>query len=154
MKKAPDKKLPLRLVKKGQKPKGFRAESYSMIDVAYQKLGLKSPTALKITSQLVIICGGSANKAVILNQLMVWIGRGSRADDWVYKSYRELSGETGIARQSVYRYLKEFKDAGFLETKVRKIKGQRTFHYLINPDKLEVFWSRQIYAHYLLITNP
>ena len=84
---------------------------------------------------MVSACEGNVSWAIILCRLLFWAGKGKcrgGSHGWVYKSYEELEKETGIGLRTIERACTWMKAKGFLETKVRKVKGVRTMHFKID----------------------
>lgn len=79
---------------------------------------------------------GSHEKAQLLSQMYYWSSRTKRKDGFFCKSYQEWFNEIRLKEHSVRRYVKQFKELGFLETKVCKFNGIPKLHYKINQDKL------------------
>jgi hypothetical protein len=81
-------------------------------------------------------CGGMHGKAQFLSQLFYWQGKSKRADGYFYKRYEEWEAEIRVPKHSLMRYSKDFQEAGFLETKIKKANGFPVVHYHLDVDRL------------------
>ena len=124
-----------------QKSKDFKSKALAFIEKHSQGLPGNS---LHLTTKLIIICDNSINKALILSQLLYWCDRGAKANGWFYKSQKELHEETRIDIRAIRRHVQWFKDEGFLETRLKKVKGWPTTHFHINYSEFYLFCERKI----------
>ena len=85
---------------------------------------------------LLIDFTGSHEKGQFLSQLFYWSSRTKMEDGFFAKSYTDWFEEVRIKEHSIRRFAKEFKEAGWLETKVKKFKNVPTLHYKLDQDKL------------------
>lgn len=88
------------------------------------------------TNVLFIKYTGSHAKAVFLGQLFYWSSKMQKKGGWFAKSYDDWMNEVYIEERTLRRYANEFKDAGLLETTVKKFGGVPTLHYRLDIDQL------------------
>ncbi|MFH1628684.1 MAG: hypothetical protein ABIE47_08170 [Pseudomonadota bacterium] len=101
----------------------------------------------------------SLDAALFLSQLLYWSDKGKSEDGWIYKTYREWQEETCLTEYQIRKSARLFtgwkpknpdekkqeKDdreerfGNFLKTKVKKVNGTPTVHYLI---KRKAFMDR------------
>lgn len=76
---------------------------------------------------------GCHTLAIILNQCVFWCDKSSFCDgEWFYKTYDDWLDEIHVPERTLRRKLDKLEEMGFIQTKVRKIKGVNTKH--IKPD--------------------
>jgi len=96
----------------------------------------------RIPLEAIRVCGGNIYRAIILCQLLFWAGKGKcrgSNQGLFYKSYADLEIETTINQRTIKRACAWMKAQGFLETKVKKVKGVRTTHWRLDFIKFRVF---------------
>lgn len=74
---------------------------------------------------------GSLEAGMLLSQLLYWSDKGHDPDGWFYKSYVEWSEHLFLTEYQVRKFSKQFEEAGFLETKLKKVNGSPTLHYRV-----------------------
>ena len=84
---------------------------------------------------------GKPQKAVFLAQLIYWSDKSVRPDKFIYKTRKDWKKETGLSGAQIGKFTKEFKCAGFLDTKVKKADKNPTVHYKLDIDKLLISLS-------------
>ncbi|MEM1577949.1 MAG: hypothetical protein QXM27_03000 [Candidatus Pacearchaeota archaeon] len=82
---------------------------------------------------------GSAKAGLFLSQLLFWWGRG-RNPDWIYKTYKEITEETGLSRAEQDTAIKICKKLGVLEVKRIGIPAKR--HFKLHIEKIIELLSR------------
>ncbi|MFZ5982482.1 MAG: hypothetical protein ACOYS2_02855 [Patescibacteria group bacterium] len=75
----------------------------------------------------------SATAGLFLSQLLYWHKKGWNKE-WVYKTIKEIKGETCLTRSEQSRAIKIWGELGVLEVKLRSIPRRRFFK--INLEKL------------------
>ena len=76
---------------------------------------------------------GSLSHAVFLNQLLYW--QDKMKGDWLFKTYQEWKEEIGISAYEIRKVTKKFIELGFLETQIKKAKGNPTVHYRLKSEE-------------------
>ena len=76
------------------------------------------------------------NQAIMLSQLLYWCGKQSNPDGWIYKSYDELSTETGLTHGKLRTAKNNLLKKELINCKVKKIKGLNTLHYKLADNLL------------------
>ena len=74
---------------------------------------------------------GSIKGALLLSQIVYWSDK-ARHDGWFFKSYDEWFEETCLTHHEVARTVQKMKEAGYLETALKKANGTPTLHYRLN----------------------
>lgn len=74
---------------------------------------------------------GSLEAGMLLSQLLFWSDKGDDPDGWFYKSYVEWKQHVFLTEYQIRKFSKQFEEAGFLETKLKKANGTPTLHYRI-----------------------
>jgi hypothetical protein len=87
---------------------------------------------------------GSIEGGLLLSQIIYWSDRTNDENGWFYKSYAAWEEEICIKQKAVAKLTKEWKELGFLETKIQRIgDGTPMTHYrfLMGPfiEKLRDF---------------
>lgn len=85
---------------------------------------------------------GSIEGGLLLTQMIYWHDRSSICKDgWFFKTFAEWEAELGLKRKTINTLISKWKEAGFLETDLRKSpKGTPITHYRFLMDEfLEVF---------------
>ncbi len=79
---------------------------------------------------------GSIEAAIYLQQLYYWRDKGSREDEFIYKTKDEIEEETTLTRRQQDPIRKKLERLGVLETKLLKANGTPTLHYRLNIGRL------------------
>lgn len=74
--------------------------------------------------------------ALLLSKLIYWADKGRKTDGYIFKAYPEWRSETGLSRRQVMQATKRLKDAGLIETKLKKICGFPVKHFKVNRELL------------------
>ncbi len=107
----------------------------------------RANSAFSCSPDMTRACGGNTYKSQVLCKLLFWAGRGrckGGYQGWFFKSYKELEEETGINQRTIKTACAWMKAQGFLETKVKKVKGVRTTHFRIDFTEFRKFMKREI----------
>jgi hypothetical protein len=78
---------------------------------------------------------GGLEGGVFLAQMLHWCDKGSNPQGWIYKTYAEWEEETFLSKYQVNQAAKKCIERGFLETTVRKARGNPTVHYRLLQDE-------------------
>ncbi len=78
---------------------------------------------------------------MMLNQLLYWSPRASRACDAIYKTDQEWQEELCLSRYAVRKAREQLEAMGFLSTEVRRARGAPTVHYQLDYERLVDCWS-------------
>ncbi len=94
----------------------------------------------------------STNAGIMLSQLLYWQGKSKLAGGWMYKTMDEMRLETGLSRNQQDTAIKNLKQLGILEVKLKQIPAKR--HFRIDMQKLyELLPSLKISSN-LTYPNP
>ena len=75
---------------------------------------------------------GDIETAIYFQQLYYWSDKGSRNDEFIYKTKEEIEEETTLTRSQQDRSRKKLELMKVLETKLLKANGTPTIHYKID----------------------
>lgn len=99
---------------------------------------------------------GDIAAAAFLSQLDYWSdGRTRNEEGWIYKKQEEWREELGLSRTQVDRVVRLLREAGLIETRLKKANGAPTMHYRIVSEKLD--WALgQLVAdeNFRVVVNP
>lgn len=79
---------------------------------------------------------GSHEKAQLLSQMFYWSSRTKIPGGWFCKTYEDWFDEIRVKEHSIRRYVREFSNAGFVETTFKKFGGVPKLHYKLDRDIL------------------
>lgn len=85
---------------------------------------------------------GSINAAILYQQLTFWSDKGGRGDGLVYKTAREIEGETTLTEKQQRAARKILVDMGWLEVQLMKADGSPTLHFRCLIDVVTGIWPR------------
>lgn len=75
-------------------------------------------------------------RGTVLNQCIFWSNKSECEDGWFYKTYEEWDDEICIPERTLRRYFERLENLGFIETKIKKIRGLNVKHVRPNMDKV------------------
>jgi len=79
---------------------------------------------------------GSQSAAVMVLKLLYWFPRTTKADGWVYKSWRDWKAECDLSQNQVKRVHAEgYLERIGIERKLMKANGTPTMHYRIDVER-------------------
>ena len=81
---------------------------------------------------------GELDGGTLLSQMIYYSDKGKRRDGFFYKTYEEWHSEIFMSEYRIRKWVKVFKDAEWLETKIKKANGNPTVHYRFNFDTFSV----------------
>lgn len=91
-----------------------------------------------LRTDIIDICGGDINSAIILAQLIFWAERGAEKNDgWIFKSATDWYNEARLSEQNVKTAKKNLKELGFIETEIKMARGKPTTFYKINEERIK-----------------
>ena len=79
---------------------------------------------------------GSLQVALFLSQVIFWSDKGKNEDGWFYKTYEEWEEELAINKYYIRKSIEFLKSKKVLNTKTKKINGNPTLHFRLNPEAL------------------
>jgi len=83
---------------------------------------------------------GSVNAAILLCQIIYWVGKEADPDLGVYKTKAELTDETGLSEREQETAAAKLLELGLLTTNYKRL--QHRMYYLLHIDALAAFWER------------
>jgi hypothetical protein len=83
---------------------------------------------------------GSVNAAILLCQLIYWLGKEAEPELGIYKTKTELTDETGLNRSEQDIATARLKELGLLTTNYRR--QQHRLYYLLHTDAIYEFWEK------------
>jgi len=78
---------------------------------------------------------GDLDGGAFLSQLIYFSDRGSDPDGWFYKSYADWEQHLLLSKHKVMRCAQQMRAAGYLETRVRKVRGVPKLHYRLDMER-------------------
>ncbi len=84
----------------------------------------------------------SVNAALLLCQLLYWMGKQKNKEGWIYKSREEIFEEIGLSRSEQETARRRLKELGILEEKIAGVPA--TVHFKINLLKIEEILESQL----------
>lgn len=87
-----------------------------------------------IPREFIVKLDGDVCAALFLSQLIYWSDKGY--DDWIYKSYADWESELCLKRDKVMAIRAKLERMGLIHTKLKKVNGSPTVHYLIDSDAI------------------
>jgi len=98
---------------------------------------------------------GSLEAGMLLDQLLYWTPRAARPDGFIAKSVDDWQTELCLTPYAIRKAVKDLKDAGLLETKLKRWAGAPTVHYRLDLAALHhkwICWIQQM--DFSKSTNP
>jgi hypothetical protein len=85
---------------------------------------------------------GSVTATIFLSNLLAWEGNQDDPDGWIYKSQKEIEGETGLTRREQDTARRLLKERKLIEEKLRGVPA--TMHYRLSLDKINDAWEETL----------
>ncbi|HWI48385.1 MAG TPA: hypothetical protein VNU45_09215 [Rummeliibacillus sp.] len=79
---------------------------------------------------------GSYSLGLVLNQCVYWSNKSECKDDWFHKTYEEWFKEIHMPPRTLRRRFEILEKAGWLSTKVKKVRGLNIKHFKPNMDNI------------------
>jgi len=116
---------------------------YTAKQNSFQKRLLRAITTTTGQCKMVVIprlvlefCQNDMCRATMLSHLIFLCDKGRRRDNFIYKSFREWTKETGLSQYEVTQASQWLRKSGLIQTEKIRVYGHPTIHYKLNQEQL------------------